>query len=123
MEFFSIKFFKFLGLFCCAVAKSFCILILELSMAFTSIGINFFFIYNIYNKLGQKVKKHRWTMIETNFLIENASIMYDLEIAKILKKSLKSVRRKRENLKLIKQNGRSVCNIIDQTTLNSPPTG
>lgn len=113
MELSLTKSFKFLGFFCAAVARSFCILILELSTALTFIG-NIFFIYIIYNKIGIKVKKKYWTIDETEFLIENAGILLDKELAEKLKKSLKAVRRKRENLGLVKVNGRSRCDLINQ---------
>ena len=64
--------------------------------------------------------KPRWTAKETNFLVENYLRLKDEEIAAALGKTLKSVRRKRENMLLIKPSGRppSKPNPVSEDTVN-----
>lgn len=63
-------------------------------------------------------KRKYWSNYEINFLLENIESLTDSEIAKILKKTLKAVRRKREKLQLIKQNGRGVCLLREEQPNN-----
>lgn len=52
--------------------------------------------------------KPRWTARQTNFLIENWDRLKDDEIAEVLGKTQKSIRRKRERLELKKGFGRGI---------------
>jgi hypothetical protein len=52
------------------------------------------------------IPKPRWTQRQVNFLIDNAYVLKDEEIATILGKTLKSVRRRRERLEIKKAMGR-----------------
>lgn len=52
------------------------------------------------------IPKPRWTQRQVNFLIDNAYVLKDEEIATILGKTLKSVRRRRERLQIMKACGR-----------------
>ena len=51
-------------------------------------------------------EKARWTAKQVNFLVNNWDTMKDQAIADVLGRSLKSVRRKREELELHKQEGK-----------------
>lgn len=53
--------------------------------------------------------KPRWGARQENFIRENYEKLADEEIATILGRTLKSVRRKRERMLLKKASGRSVC--------------
>lgn len=52
------------------------------------------------------VKKSRWTANQTNFLRANYQTITDEEMAKALGRTLKAVRRKREEMELEKKMGR-----------------
>ena len=56
--------------------------------------------------------KPRWTARQVNFLIENAYSMKDQQIADVLGKTLKSVRRKRERYGMKKGHGRGLVGPI-----------
>lgn len=53
--------------------------------------------------------KRRWPKSQEIFLKDNYGHMKDEQIADILKRSVKSVRRKRERMELPKESGRSIC--------------
>ncbi len=57
--------------------------------------------------------KPRWTKAQIDYLKNNFATMKDEEIAFYLGKSIKSVRRQRENLKLVKVNGRGLVGPAD----------
>lgn len=52
-------------------------------------------------------RKTRWSQKQTAFLIENAYKLTDEEISSVIGKTLKAIRRKRQNLGIVKACGRS----------------
>lgn len=52
--------------------------------------------------------KPRWTQRQINFLRDNAFTMKDEDIAEVLGKTLKSIRRRRERLGMAKVSGRGI---------------
>lgn len=63
--------------------------------------------------------KPRWTARQINFLIENAYTMKDEDIAEVLGKTLKSIRRRRERLGMAKVSGRGLV-ARRETNTNTP---
>lgn len=53
--------------------------------------------------------KPRWTRAQEDFLLNNYEDLTDEEIAVILQRTLKSIRRKRERMGLPKASGRGIC--------------
>ncbi len=71
--------------------------------------------------------KPRWTLKQTEYLADNAYILKDEEMASALGKTLKSVRRKRQNLEIKKGFGRGLVippnyKEVPQSP-SSPPNG
>lgn len=63
--------------------------------------------------------KPRWTWTQEQYLLKNAGTMHDIDIAQALGKTLKSIRRKREELGVRKVQGRGKCEVIDLTRLRA----
>lgn len=60
--------------------------------------------------------KPRWTYTQTEYLRSNCDRMKDEAIAKVLNKTLKAVRRKRQELGLAKEEGRGRVQLRDVPT-------
>lgn len=56
-------------------------------------------------------RKPRWTYAQKRFLVENYGYLKDEDIAFSLGKTLKSIRKMRENLGLAKMPGRGICQV------------
>lgn len=60
------------------------------------------------------IEKSRWTAEQSNFIRANYQQMSDEQIAMVLGRTKKSVRRKRENMKLKKEMGKVVYGSISE---------
>lgn len=54
-------------------------------------------------------RKPRWTHTQTQFLKDHYDVLKDEQIARMLGKTLKSIRKKRENMGIVKECGRGIC--------------
>lgn len=66
------------------------------------------------------LEKPRWTANQENFIRENWDKMKDYEIAEVIGRSLKSIRRKRERMLLPKPEGRPKSKPITESPLPRP---